>query len=87
MPNLASPKYQKDKKRKRDDAADEKEAAAPKTPKAWLVLKTYCPESGVVLKFKTDRQADVGRLINGLGRLGRHMAALPEKTEGKDTPA
>ena len=87
VPNLASPKYQKDKKRKRDDTADEKEAAAPKTPKAWLVLKTYCPESGVVLKFKTDRQADVGRLINGLGRLGRHMAALPEKTEGKDTQA
>ncbi|KAI7190848.1 hypothetical protein KC316_g6037 [Hortaea werneckii] len=81
VPNLASPKYQKDKKRKRDDTADEKEAAAPKTPKAWLVLKTYCPESGVVLKFKTDRQADVGRLINGLGRLGRHMAALPEKAE------
>ncbi|KAI6912888.1 hypothetical protein KC318_g7773 [Hortaea werneckii] len=81
VPNLASPKYQKDKKRKRDDTTDEKEAAAPKTPKAWLVLKTYCPESGVVLKFKTDRQADVGRLINGLGRLGRHMAALPEKTE------
>merc|ERR1712115_318695 len=81
VPNLASPKYQKDKKRKRDDTADEKEATVPKTPKAWLVLKTYCPESGVVLKFKTDRQADVGRLINGLGRLGRHMAALPEKTE------
>lgn len=51
------------------------------------MLKTYCPESGVVLKFKTDRQADVGRLVNGLGRLGRHMAALPEKTEGKDTRA
>merc|ERR1712070_343753 len=87
VPNLASPKYQKDKKRKRDDTADEKEAAAPKTPKAWLVLKTYCPESGVVLKFKTDRQADVGRLINGLGRLGRHMAALPgggkKKKKGK----
>ncbi|RMZ30061.1 hypothetical protein D0859_05833 [Hortaea werneckii] len=87
VPNLASPKYQKDKKRKRDDTADEKEATVPKTPKAWLVLKTYCPESGVVLKFKTDRQADVGRLINGLGRLGRHMAALPEKTEGEDTQA
>ena len=57
-------------------------AAAPKVPKAWLTLKTYDPESGVVLKFKTDRAAEVGRLINGLGRLGRHMAALPQKTEG-----
>ena len=34
------------------------------------------------MKFKTDRAADVGRLIGGLGRLGRHMAALPQKTEG-----
>lgn len=82
IPNLASPKYQKSKKRKREDATESKEDAAPKVPKAWLVLKTYDPESGVVLKFKTDRQADVGRLIAGLGRLGRHMAALTEKAEG-----
>lgn len=34
------------------------------------------------MKFKTDRAAEVGRLIGGLGRLGRHMAALPQKTEG-----
>lgn len=53
-------------------------------PKAFLTLKTYDPESGVVLKFKTDRAADVGRLITGLGRLGRHMAALPQKTEGME---
>lgn len=36
----------------------------------------------MVLKFKTDRAAEVGRLIHGLGRVGRHMAALPEKAEG-----
>ncbi|TKA29286.1 hypothetical protein B0A50_03796 [Salinomyces thailandicus] len=81
IPNLATPKYQKPRKRKREDGAEEKDAAAPKVPKAWLVLKTYDPASGVVLKFKTDRQADVGRLITGLGRLGRHMAALPAKAE------
>lgn len=51
-------------------------------PRAVLVLKTYDPQSGVVLKFKTDRAAEVGRLISGLGKLGRHMAALPEKSEG-----
>ena len=50
-----------------------------------MVLKTYDPESGVCLKFKTDKAADVGRLINGLGGLGRHMAALPQKTEGNIT--
>jgi hypothetical protein len=46
-------------------------------------LKTYCPESGVVLKFKTDRAAEVVRLIGSLGRVGRHMAALPPKEEGE----
>lgn len=46
-------------------------------------MKTYDPESGVVLKFKTDRAAEVGRLIGSLGRMGRHMAALPEKEESK----
>lgn len=83
IPNLDSPKYQKPEKRRRDgEAADA--AAAPKVPKAFLTLKTYDPESGVVLKFKTDRAAEVGRLITGLGGLGRHMAALPEKTEGME---
>ncbi|KAK4553953.1 hypothetical protein LTR86_009129 [Recurvomyces mirabilis] len=81
IPNLESPKYQKALKRKRDTETEEKDNAAPKVPKGSLVLKTYDPESGVVLKFKTDKAADVGRLVGGLGRLGRHMAALPESTE------
>ncbi|TKA68480.1 hypothetical protein B0A55_08938 [Friedmanniomyces simplex] len=81
LPNLQSPKYQKSNKRKRDGEGDEKESSGPRVPRAALVLKTYDPESGVVLKFKTDKAADVGRLIGGLGRLGRHMAALPEKAE------
>ena len=45
-------------------------------------MKAYDPESGVTLKFKTEKSADVGRLIAGLGRIGRQMAALPEKAEG-----
>ncbi|KAK3680185.1 hypothetical protein LTR78_000562 [Recurvomyces mirabilis] len=85
IPNLESSKYQKALKRKRDTETGEKDNAAPKVPKGSLVLKTYDPESGVVLKFKTDKAADVGRLIGGLGRLGRHMAALPESTEGECT--
>lgn len=82
IPNLDSPEYTKPKKRKRDVEVDGA-APAAKVPRAWLTLKTYDPESGVVLKFKTDRAAEVGRLINGLGRLGRHMAALPQRTEGR----
>ncbi|WPH01980.1 Hypothetical protein R9X50_00483400 [Acrodontium crateriforme] len=77
IPNLDSPKYQNSKKRKRTTEGEEKEDV----PRAVLVLKAYDPASGVCLKLKTDRQADVGRLITGLGRLGRYMAALPEKSE------
>ena len=50
--------------------------------RATLELKAYDPESGVVLKFKTNRAAEVGRLMLGLGSLGRYMAALPVKEEG-----
>ncbi|KAK4505110.1 hypothetical protein PRZ48_003073 [Zasmidium cellare] len=83
IPNLESERYEKklNKKRKRDD---EKEADAPKVPLATLELKTYDPESGVVLKFKTNRAAEVGRLITSLGTLGRYMAALPVKEEAQD---
>ena len=84
IPNLDSPKYQKKLKRKRDGDTDGKDVSSTMlVPKAYLTLKTYDPESGAVLKFKTDRSQDVGRLVAGLARLGRHMAALPEKAEGK----
>ncbi|CAK3796631.1 Hypothetical predicted protein [Lecanosticta acicola] len=89
IPNLDSPRYQKALKRKRKEENEEKDkdaAAAPKVPRATLTLKTFDPESGVTLKFKTDRAAEVGRLITGLGRVGRHMAALPEKEEAQDMP-
>ncbi|KAK5003714.1 hypothetical protein LTR28_009830 [Elasticomyces elasticus] len=60
------------------------------TPRATLTLKTFDPVSGVCLKYRTDKAAEVGRLIGGLGRLGRHMAALPEVLEDTamaDAPA
>lgn len=47
--------------------------------KAVLVLKTYDPVSGTCLKYRTDKAADVGRLVAALGSCGRVMAALPEK--------
>ena len=85
IPNLDLPKYQKVKKRKREGEFELKDATPPKIPRAVLVLKTFDPESGVCLKFKTDRAAEVGRLVSGLGQLGRHMAALPQKIEGERT--
>jgi hypothetical protein len=86
IPNLDSEKYaNKKRKRPATDAAEEGKTAedeAPRVPRATLEVKAYDPESGVTLKFKTEKSADVGRLIAGLGRIGRQMAALPEKAEG-----
>lgn len=53
-------------------------------PRAILEVKAFDPVSGTTLKFKTEKSADVGRLIAGVGRIGRQMAALPEKAEGMD---
>lgn len=33
------------------------------------------------MQYQTAKAAEVGRLIGSLGRLGRHMAALPELAE------
>jgi hypothetical protein len=49
------------------------------TPRATLVLKTYDSASGITLKYRTTKAAEVSRLIGAsLGRLGRSMAAVPE---------
>ncbi|KAF2678559.1 hypothetical protein K458DRAFT_376473 [Lentithecium fluviatile CBS 122367] len=53
----------------------------PEDPTATFKLKTYDPESGTCLQYETAKAAEVGRLIGSLGRLGRHMAALPELAE------
>lgn len=83
IPNLDSPRYNVEKKRKREPETEHKDAAAtPRVPRGTLTLKAFDPESGVALKFKTDKSADVGRMIAGLGRAGRYMAALPVKAEG-----
>lgn len=52
-------------------------------PIAYLKLKTYDPISGTTLKYKTDKAAEVGRLVAAMGSLGREMAALPEIKQGK----
>lgn len=88
IPNLESARYaSKKRKRSTDENKEEGEKAgedAPRVPRGTLEVKAYDPESGVTLKFKTEKSADVGRLIAGLGRVGRYMAALPEKAEGED---
>lgn len=60
-----------------DVDSEQSEAAVVKPPRARLILKTYCPHSGVCLKYKTTKAAEVGRLIQMLGSLGRGMAGLP----------
>jgi len=68
---------------RRRKAASTPSASEPKSSgQTVLVLKTYDQISGATLKYKTDKAADVGRLIASLGRLGRNMAALPENMEG-----
>jgi len=61
--------------------------ANPEEPTATFTLKTYDPVSGTCLQYETNKAAEVGRLIGNLGRLGRHMAALPEVTEDLSAPA
>jgi hypothetical protein len=79
--NIPDPSKAKSRKRKTRD--DEAEAPTEPLPSiATLTLKTYDPDSGACLKYKTNKGWEVGRLIANLGRLGRHMAALPEIVEG-----
>lgn len=60
------------------DATPAAAAAEPAKPRGVLVLKTYDPVSGVTLKYRTHKAAEVSRLVHAsLGRLGRNMAAVP----------
>ncbi|KAL4988511.1 signal recognition particle 9 kDa protein-domain-containing protein [Aspergillus falconensis] len=53
-------------------------ASTPAAPIATLILKTYNPEAGICLKYRTNKAAEVGRLITALGLLagGADMASL-----------
>jgi hypothetical protein len=42
-----------------------------RTPAATLTLKTFHSESGICLKYQTDKAAEVGRLVTGLGKLAK----------------
>ena len=64
-------------KNSQKDAANttESEGEAP-APPATLTMKTFDPASGVCLKYKTQKQQEVGRLIGvgGLAGIARVMA-------------
>jgi hypothetical protein len=51
-----------------------------------LVLKTYNPVAGVALKYKTSKAAEVSRLVQLLGSLGRPMAGLPAVKQDDQAP-
>lgn len=55
----------------------------PEPSRANLVLKTYDPASGACLKYKTDKAAEVGRLVAALGKCGRVMSGLTVKDEAQ----
>lgn len=64
------------------EQATDTQSAPAQPPRAYLELKTFDPGTGACLKYKTDKAAEVGRLIATLGTLGRDMAALPELPQG-----
>ncbi|KAG6123603.1 hypothetical protein E4U13_003847 [Claviceps humidiphila] len=62
-------------------------ASNPKPPRGSIVLTTYDPVTGVNLKYRTTKAAEVSRLVQAaLGRLGRCMAGLPAETPDEPMP-
>ncbi|KAM0449203.1 hypothetical protein ACHAPV_008031 [Trichoderma viride] len=76
----------KPRKQTTTSSGDESSTApsGPRPPRGSLVLKTYDPVSGVTLKYRTTKAAEVTRLMSAaLGRLGKAMAGIqdvPEET-------
>ncbi|KAL1855987.1 hypothetical protein Plec18167_000391 [Paecilomyces lecythidis] len=57
------------------------------TPIATLTLKTYHPPTGICLKYKTNKAAEVGRLITGLGKLAAGAKVKDLGTSATTAPA
>lgn len=60
-------------------------APAKREPAATLTLKTFHPESGICLKYQTDKAAEVGRLLTGLGRLAKGEVIELPQSDSTDT--
>lgn len=73
-------KYSLPRKPKADTQPTESTESQPKRdPAATLTLKTFHPESGICLKYQTDKAAEVGRLLTGLGRLAKgEVVEMPQ---------
>ncbi|KAI5781428.1 signal recognition particle 9 kDa protein-domain-containing protein [Geopyxis carbonaria] len=52
--------------------------------KGLLTLKCFDPVSGAVLKYRTHRVADVGRVMGTLAQLARRQAGVPEPEDDGD---
>ncbi|KAI6245368.1 hypothetical protein HI914_06606 [Erysiphe necator] len=89
IPNLSSDSRSKRKRKDKVVVKDETKSlfdttktkknetsATSVSPPATLTLKTYDPVSGVTLKYKTHKAAEVSRLVQIMGRLGNVMAGL-----------
>ncbi|KAF9875634.1 hypothetical protein CkaCkLH20_07015 [Colletotrichum karsti] len=78
----------KPRKSKKDDGEDStmSDAATAKPPRGSLEIKTFDPISGVALKYRTTKAAEVSRLITTLGSLGRTMSTSKAPEEVKDEP-
>ncbi|OCL03920.1 hypothetical protein AOQ84DRAFT_325140 [Glonium stellatum] len=94
--SVLKPNASKVRKQKEKSAIKSSSKTPPSEPSATsgvasfqasFILKTYDPESGTCLKYRTDKAAEVGRLVGSLGKLGRHMAALPEVLDDLSAPA
>ena len=67
----SKPKESREEDRSGATDATSKQAQPKRERSAQLTLKTFHPESGICLKYRTDKAAEVGRLLNGLGRLAK----------------
>lgn len=68
-----------------NEAKNDASSRPKREPSATLTLKTYHPESGICLKYKTDKAAEVGRLMTGLGRLAKgEMIELPSGPDNEN---
>ena len=86
-PNKYKPSSLTKRTTSESDAPETLSKERKRTKKTLLTLKCYDSVSGTCLKYRTDKGAEVGRLVAILGRCGRAMTGLPPKAEVEETGA